>query len=214
MLSKIFRRTDLQEWTERLKKKKKHKIPICGASTALPNCCQLRLSRSGCCSPPWGKQSSVRAAQSTWGHCATSGCWVIPSENCKFCFFIVSQSQIPRIIMPQRIAGMWLLWANRSPGLSVSNSSEVWFPNKAHAPLNSLLLLLTFLNVWQRVMCLSELERRCNWLFQTTLWWQNKWELLWYGEVFHCPSKGTYSTCLFFLFSHFLLLSHYYSFHL
>lgn len=41
------------------------------------------------------------------------------------------------IIMPLRTAGMWLLLDNRSPGLSVSNSSEVWFPNKAHPPLNS-----------------------------------------------------------------------------
>ena len=41
------------------------------------------------------------------------------------------------IITPLRTAGMWLLQDNRSPGLSASNSSEVWFPNKAHAPLNS-----------------------------------------------------------------------------
>lgn len=41
------------------------------------------------------------------------------------------------IIMPLSTAGMWLLRDNRSPRLSVSNSSEVWFPNKAHAPLNS-----------------------------------------------------------------------------
>ena len=40
------------------------------------------------------------------------------------------------IIMPLRTAGMRLLRDNRSPGLSVSNSSKVWFPSKAQAPLN------------------------------------------------------------------------------
>lgn len=36
------------------------------------------------------------------------------------------------------IAGMWLLQDNLSLGLSVSNSWEVWFPNKMHTPLNLL----------------------------------------------------------------------------
>lgn len=41
------------------------------------------------------------------------------------------------IIMALRTAGMWLLRDNRSPGLRVSHSSEMWFPNKAHTSLNS-----------------------------------------------------------------------------
>lgn len=49
-------------------------------------------------------------------------------------------------------------------------------------------------------MCLSELGRRCNCLFQTTLWLQKKRELLWYGVVFHCSDKANYVTSLFFYF--------------
>lgn len=148
------------------------------------------------------QRCGVRTAQSTRGcrcpvQLGAEG--VIPLENCKFCLSGLFESQIPQIIMPQRTAGMWLLRDNHSLGLSASNSSEVWFPTKAHAPLNSFLLLLTFLNVWQRVTCLSELEKRCNCLFQTTLWLQKKWELLWYGVVFHCSNKANYSTSSFSL---------------
>lgn len=52
-------------------------------------------------------------------------------------------------------------------------------------------------------MCLSELERRCNCLFQTTLWLQKKWELLWYGVVFHCSNKANCATSLFFYLFYF-----------
>lgn len=49
-------------------------------------------------------------------------------------------------------------------------------------------------------MCLSELGRGCHCPFQTTLWLQKKWELLWYGVIFHCSNKANYVTSVFFYF--------------
>lgn len=114
--------------------------------------------------PPEMSHRGARGCTGAQSFCLSEGTFTHRTTSCAFQAFFNLNSWESSVILPPRTTGTWLLRGNCSPRLSVCNFSEVGFPIKHRHPWTRLLLLLTFFNLWQRVMCLSELERRCNYL--------------------------------------------------